>query len=572
MARRFVETGPRIGIFDNKTATLRGTLSGPLAHGFNWDATLSYGRSDQIAFANGNINNAAVQNGLNRGAMVDPDGAGPASAAPACTGIGLLPGCTPIDIFGPGTLTPQMLNFVKVDTKETRRFDQARVAGNITGNIVDLPAGPLGIAIGAEARTDRGINLVDDAQRTGNIYGFNAVQDTRGKINVKEIYGEARVPILADLPFVHEFSVEAGARYSDYSSVGGLFNWKLGAQWSPVEWLKFRGIFNKAARAPSVIELFQNGDQGFPAFVDPCRDPSGVAEADPGAIAICEAQAPNVNFDDFVQNNSQVQAFAFGNPGLSEESAKTFTLGAVLTPNIGLGRFSATIDYFNIEIKDVISVFGAQFWANQCYSGADPAACDRVTRNQETGQVDSIVTSVANGSSFKTSGVDGQINYQVPFSDVGLGIPGRFRFQSVISWLDNLQFTEDGFNYAGATAGGIGGTFPEWKATTTVAYDSDDFTAQLRWNWQSDAEDVSFATDPADANVADKLEGLSYFDLSLRKSIGNNFEMTGIVNNIFNQKPKVNVSGILSEGSIDNSYWSPIVLGRYFTIQAKVKM
>ena len=579
MARRFSETGPRIGIFDSKTATLRGTLSGPLAHGFNWDATASYGRSDQVVFGNGSINFSAVQQGLNATDMVDPDGAGPASAQPVCTGIGILPGCVPIDIFGAGTLSGDMLSFVRIDTKETRRFDQARLAANITGNLVELPAGPLGIAVGAEVRTDRGLNRVDDAQRTGNIYGFNAVQDTRGKINVKEIYGEARIPILADLPFVHEFSLEAGARYSDYSSVGGLFNWKLGAQWAPVDWLKFRAIYNKAARAPSVIELFQNGDQGFPAFTDPCVDPLGPndpdgIEADPGAIAICQAQAPAVDFSDFAQNNTQVQAFAFGNPGLSEETAKTFTIGAVLTPNLGLGRFSATVDYYNIEIKDVISAQGAQFWANQCYFGGDAAACNRIVRDPETGQVDSIETSVVNGSSFKTSGVDAQVNYTVPFADVGLGIPGRFRFQTIVSWLDNIQFTEDGFNFAGATGGGIGGTFPEWKATTTVAYDSDDFTAQLRWNWMSDMDDVGvFDTgDPEVRNLATDLEGLSYFDLSLRKSIGNNFELTGIVNNIFNQKPKESVTGVFTEGGLDAAYWGPVILGRYFTIQGKVKL
>ena len=576
MDRRFSETGPRIGIFDNKTATLRGTLSGPLAHGFNWDATLSYGRSDQTVFGNGSINFSAVQQGLNTGAMVDPDGAGPATAVPTCVGVGILPGCIPIDIFGADTLTPEMVNFVQIDTKETRRFDQARIAANITGNLVELPAGPLGIAIGAEARTDRGQNRVDDAQRTGNIYGFNAVQDTKGKVNVKEIYGEARIPILADLPFVHEFSLEAGARFSDYSSVGLLFNWKLGAQWSPTEWLKFRGIFNKAARAPSVIELFQNGDQGFPAYTDPCNDD---ANRTADVLAICQSQAPTANFTGFEQNNAQVQAFAFGNPSLSEETAKTFTVGAVLTPNLGLGRFSATVDYYDITIKDVVTVQGAQFWINQCYGG-DLAACARIVRDQETGNIDSVNTSVVNGSEFKTSGVDAQVNYTVPFADVGLGIPGRFRFQSIVSWLDNLQFVEDGFNFAGATGGGIGGTFPEWKATTTVAYDSDDFTAQLRWNWNSDLDDVAWETNPAFCqsvggdcrDISPDLKGLSYFDLSLRKSIGNNFEITGIINNIFDQKAEESVAGVFAEGGIDASYWGPVILGRYFTLQAKVKM
>ena len=156
--RRFAETGPRIGIFNAKTQTLRGTLSGPLAHGFNWDLTGSYGKTTADIEAKGNINNTAVQQGLN-----------------GCP-IASLPGCVPLDIFGGNTIDAAMLSFVRIDTQERRVFDQVRIAGNITGNLIELPAGPVGIAVGAEARTDRGTVVVDDAQRQGNIYGFNAVQ------------------------------------------------------------------------------------------------------------------------------------------------------------------------------------------------------------------------------------------------------------------------------------------------------------------------------------------------------------------------------------------------------------
>ncbi len=545
--RRFFETGPRIGIYNSKTATLRGTLSGPLTAGFNWDATASYGKTVANIEAKGNINQTAVTQGLND-----------------CP-VGSLPGCVPLDIFGPNTLTPEMLSFVRVDTQERRQFDQVRIAGNITGNLVELPAGPLGLAVGAEVRTDRGSVVVDDAQRTGNIYGFNAVQDQSGKVNVKEIYGEVRVPILADMPFFHELSVEAGARYSDYSSVGGLFNWKLGAQWAPVEWLKIRGIYNKAARAPSIVELFQNGDQGFPSYVDPCNDTPGRT---PQALAICQAQAPLINYAGFQQVNAQVQAFAFGSTDLSPETAKTYTIGAVLTPNLGLGRFSATVDYYNIRIDDIIITQGAGFYINQCYINNDPAACARITRSQITGQIDAVNTGRANGGTFKTSGIDGAINWVVPFADLGIGIPGRLRFQELISWLDVIDF--GGGNSKGAGFGGIGGAFPEWKSTMTLAYDSDSFTAQMRWNWQSDLEDVAFCGIGDDC--APKIPGLSYFDLSLRKKIGDNFELTGIVQNLFNQKARKTVGGFFAEGGTDVSYWNPVILGRTFTIQGRVKL
>jgi outer membrane receptor protein involved in Fe transport len=575
MDRRWSEAGPRIGDTNIKTATLRGTLSGPLAHGFNWDATLSYGRTDASQVLQANTNRTATFEAL-----------------ASCTNPTNLPGCTPLDIFGPGTMTPEMVAFTTVDTKESRFFDQARISGNITGNLVDLPAGPLGIAIGAEARTDRGEILVDDAQRTGNIYGFNATQNQKGKVNVKELYGEVRIPVLADLPFVHEFSVEAGARYSDYSSVGSLFNYKIGAQFAPIDWFKIRAIYNKAARAPSVVELFQNGDQGFPSYTDPCNR----ANANPTLLEICQQQVadaggiPNTpgaggfDFTGFQQNNSQVQAFAFGNNSLSEETAKTFTIGAVLTPNLGLGRFSATVDYYDIKISDVISSVGAQANLNACYGNStvpgtfptlDPA-CANILRDPVTGQVVAVDTTVANQSELHTKGIDVGLNYAVPFHDLGIGIGGRLRFQELLSWLDSYKF--NGTEFGGGNGGGIGGALPEWKSSMTLAYDSDDFTAQLRWNWQSDVKDTALCNigqnciDDYGSGIGENIKGLSYFDLSLRKSIGNNFELTGIVQNLFNQKAEHTAGGFFAEGGMDIAYWNPIILGRTFTIQGKVKL
>ena len=553
--RRFMETGPRVGIYNSKTSTLRGTLSGPLKYGFNWDATASFGRTTANIEALGNINNTAVRQGL-----------------AGCVGTGNLPGCVPLDIFGGNTLDAPMLSFVRVDTQERRQFDQVRIAGNITGNLIELPAGPVGIAVGVEARTDRGSVIVDDAQRQGNIYGFNAVQNQQGKVNTKEIYGEIRIPILADMPFVHEFAIEAGARYSDYSSVGGLFNYKLGAQWAPTNWLKFRGIYNKAARAPSIVELFQNGDQGFPGFTDPCNQTStrfGTPNQNTALVNQCLAQGvPLVNLPGFAQTNSQVEAFAFGNTQLAEETAKTYTIGAVITPNLGLGRFSATVDYYNIKIDDIITTQGAGFFINQCYFNFDATACANVVRDPATGQIDFINTSITNAGTFKTSGIDGSLNYVVPFADLGLGLPGRLRVQEVISWLDVVDF--GGGNFAGGGGGGIGGSFPDWKSTMTVAYDSSSFTAQVRWNYQSGLDDATFCN--IGDGCAPKIPGLSYFDLSLRKKIGSNFELTGIVQNVFDKQARKTVGGNQAEGGTDVSYFTPIILGRNFTIAAKVKM
>ncbi len=540
MARRFSETGPREGIYNSKTATLRGTLSGSLGEKFRWDATASYGNTSATVYANGNINLTAVSQGL-RG-------------CPA----GKLPGCVPINIFGPNTLTPAMLSFVKIDTKETREFEQVRAAANIAGSLFDLPAGPVALAVGVEARTDRGVAIVDDAQRTGNIYGFNAVQDQKGSITVKEAYGELRVPVLADTPFFYDLSIEAGARYSDYSTIGGLFNWKVGGQWAPIEWVKFRGIYNKAARAPSVVELFQNGDQGFPSYTDPCNQVGRTAQA----LAICQRQAPAVDFAGFIQNNSQVQAFAFGNAALEEEKAETFTVGAVLTPDIGFGRFSATVDYYDIKIDNLIAAFGASFFINGCYVQNDPAACARINRNTGTGQIDAVNTATGNQGTRKTSGIDVGLNWVLPLEEIGLG-GGRLRINEIFTFVDKYLLGDTEF--AGKSSGGAGGAIPKYKSTLTVGYDTDSFTAQVRWNYLSTVEeDWGLAINP-------KTPALSYFDLSLSQKIGDNFQLTGIVQNALGAKPKRTVNGAFDQGGLDTTWYGPLILGRTFSLSAKAK-
>ena len=380
-----------------------------------------------------------------------------------------------------------MLSFVRVDTKEAREFEQVRAAVNISGDLFDLPAGGLAIAIGAEVRTDKGKSLVDDAQRTGNIYGFNAVQSQSGSINVKEVYGEIRIPLLADTAFFQDLSLEGGIRFSDYSTIGGLTNWKVGAQWAPTDWLKFRGIYNKAARAPSVVELFQNGDQGFPQYADSCAD-TPIRTA--GILAICQGQAPGVDFADFSANNTQVQAFAFGNPDLTEERAKTYTVGAVFIPDFGLGRLTASVDYYNITIDNLIATFGAQFFIDNCYQTTDTAlsasSCARISRNTGTGQIDFVNTATGNQGTRKTSGIDIGLNWIVPLEEIGLG-GGRLRIGEVFTWVDKYKLGATEF--AGKSAGGAGGGIPKYKSTLTVGYDTDTFTAQMRWNYLSEVEE-----------------------------------------------------------------------------------
>jgi outer membrane receptor protein involved in Fe transport len=542
-ARRFSETGPRVGIYDSKTFVLRGTLSGKINDDWNWDATLSYGKVDALATSLGNINRTAVTQGLN-----------------GCP-VGSLPGCVPVNIFGANTLTPAMLSFVRIDTKEARDFEQVRAAANVSGSLFKLPYGDVQVALGGEVRTDRGTVTVDDAQRTGNIYGFNAVQSQNGTINVKEGYGEIRIPLLAEIPFFHDLSVEAGARYSDYSTIGSLFNWKAGAQWAPISWMRFRGIYNRAARAPAIVELFQNGDQGFPSYVDPCNAVGRTAQA----LAICSAQTPAFaaagGYTGFTQNNSQVEAFAFGNPNISEERAETYTLGTVLTPKVGFGTLSLTVDYYDIKIENLITTLGAGYFITQCYVQNVSSACDRIRRNTGTGQIDAINTATGNQGTLTTSGIDAGLNLVLPFDQFGLS--GRLRLQEVFTWV--RSFKSDGTEFSGRSSGGNGGARPAYKSTLTAAYDLDELTIQGRWNFVSRVtEDFGLPVNPVTPT-------LSYFDLQIRQGITDKFDLTFIVNNVLDAKAKRTPNGYFDQGGVDTTWYAPIIFGRSYTIAARAR-
>ncbi len=326
--------------------------------------------------------------------------------------------------------------------------------------------------------------------------------------------------------------------------------------------MRFRGIYNKAARAPAIVELFQNGDQGFPSYVDPCNAGTGRTAQ---ALAICTAQTPAFaaagGYTDFLQNNSQVQAFAFGNPNISEERAETYTLGTVLTPRIGFGTLSMTVDYYNIKIEDLITTLGAGFFISQCYVQNVTAACDRIQRNTGNGQIDAVNTATGNQGTRRTSGIDAALNLTLPFDQFGLN--GRLRLQEVFTWVNSYKL--DDIEFAGKSSGGNGGAIPAYKSTFTAAYDLDRTTIQGRWNFVSRVqEDFGLPVNPITPT-------LSYYDLSIRQGVTDKFELTLIVNNLLDAKAKRTPNGYFDQGGVDTTWYGPIIFGRSYTVSARAR-
>jgi outer membrane receptor protein involved in Fe transport len=564
MDRRTNEVGTRNAYYENNAFYFLTSLEGSLGENWDWNLAASYG---QVHFSNraiNSVNKTAFFQGLS-GCQQLSAGAdltlGTFDDISTNLGTNALPGCVPLDVFGAGTLDAAMQDFLRVNTFEHNIIEENRVTGFVRGDLFELPAGPVATVFGFEYRDSFAEKTIDNEQRTGNIYGFNAIQDQRGSVDVYELYTEIALPLISEQPFAHYLGLEAGYRRSNYSSVGNIDTWKIGGEWAPVEWLRFRIVQNEATRAPNVFELFQAGDQGFPSYIDPCRDTNnnGIPDGPPAGTpsqAFCVGQGvPIGNYPGFTANNAQVEAFAFGNPNLQPETSSSLTYGVVFTPDwFPIGDLRASIDYYNIEIEDVIAAFGAQFFINDCYGAGNLASCANVVRDTTTGQIDFVNTSLGNRGTFETDGYDIQLEWSVPIG------PGQLTVNELYSILESYIF--NGTDFAGTSSAAIGGGFPEYKSVLSVSYAFGDWTLFTRWSYVPEMSSATFGPNTVSPEA-------SYVDVSARWALTDNFTLTANIDNLMDELPPQTADGLFSQANTDPQVYD--VLGRQFSISGRYR-
>ena len=205
---------------------------------------------------------------------------------------------------------------------------------------------------------------------------------------MKEIFGEAILPIANDLAFAKSLNLELGYRHADYNITGVNRTWKAGLNWSPVDSLLIRVMRQKAARAPNVGELFAPLTTSLDnASKDPCSIANASVLAGNASLrARCVATGMTVAQVGTVQDIVSGQINSFSGSDLinppKPEVADTTTIGFVWTPNFvnALTRPYLSVDYYNIEIKDSIGTFGAQEILDQCYNTNDLTSCSKIIR------------------------------------------------------------------------------------------------------------------------------------------------------------------------------------------------
>ncbi len=383
-------------------------LDGELTDTWDWNVGLNFGRTLQAQLVAGNTIKDNVVDALS----IEPDPGNPGEFR--CTDPqAVLRGCVPLNIFGEGSISDEAGQWISDRSTFIGTIEQMTLSALVTGDLMELPAGTLGLAAGLEYREDDSRTITDSLLRDQGTT-FVAVPNNSGSTDVAEIFAEVVVPLIADRPFANYLGVDAAVRFADYSHVGSVLSYKGGFEYAPHETLRFRGGVSRATRAPSIIEAFSVPRTTAFAVNDPC---DGITAADAGVIldncllnpAIAAEFAATGTFDGDIQQENR--GFNLGNPNLIEEQADTVTIGLVYEPQF-LPGFGMSVDWWDIDIEDAIVNTDRDISLEVCYDsvGLSSQECNLIFRDGG-GQINRIDSEPRNESGFVTSGVDVYANY-----------------------------------------------------------------------------------------------------------------------------------------------------------------
>jgi len=476
--RRLVEFGNRtytqdLGTFRVVTG-VDGTLPDELgpARGWYWDASVNYGRTSGTFTTGGAIRNSKVAAAV--GPSTDRYTGTPTCYRDVNDPNSAIPGCVPINLFGGpnnGSITAEQIAGLGFTGTSRAQDELFTVDANLTGDLFPLLGNrPVSLALGYEFRRQAGEQIADPIAASGDSADFNFTS-TRGQFHANEGYAELSIPILANVPFVQELEASVAGRYVNYNTFGGKFTYKLGARYTPIPDVTVRGTFSTAFRAPSVSELYLGQTETAPTVRDPCGD---LTTAPASLRAQCTgAGVPAIGSGDI---GNQELAHVGGNANLKAESARIFTAGVVLQPQMIRG-FSITLDYYNITVDDPVGNIGLATILNGCYPGdrgtPNPDYCSLITRST-AGNILFVNDFNTNLGQMRTAGLDLALRYAVP---TPVGRVGLFFDGNWLAYFDRDQ------GQGAPTIHGKGtydlGALPEYKFNVGGTWSLAGFTAGL---------------------------------------------------------------------------------------------
>lgn len=461
-------------------------------------------------------------------------------------------GCVPWDLVNGASreaiLWTNALSATDQSVKQT-------VAGlNLATELFNLPAGPVGVAFGTEFRKEESLFVQDALGASGALF-FNSIGTRGGEYTVKEIYGEIRVPILKDVPFAEELTVELAGRASDYSTIHGTDQYRLNVEWAPVKDVRFRATQSTAVRAPNIVELFAPQSRNFTTTaIDPCdKDVFRTATAAQQAArrVTCAAAIPGYNPLTFVSNigtgRSSLALLQGGNPDLGPEKANTYQYGVVINPR-WVPNLQISVDFFKYNITDSVGTVPINtLFGSLCYDDASQAYaanpfCAQIRRDSTGTNGGAVVGGVIeailvnqNVASIKVEGYDYAISYGFNTEDVFGADYGQIAMRVDATWM--YRWAQQGLPGQAYTqfANTITNATPEWKGNASIRWSKD----KLSLGWSTSYIGSMIASQVQQAGVLDPYKTGDYFRHDMRASYRYSDDITfraGVIN-VFDKNP-----------------------------------
>lgn len=402
-------------------------------HTWNWDVGAMTNRNNMLKTGHGDFNLVNAAKALGPSYM-GSDGkvhCGTAANPTSGTCVAWNP-LLPYGQAGAGSLSdPDLQSFLFPEFHDTGKTTTTDYTANIAGTVPGLPAGEIGVAAGVEHRQEDG-RFVPDAFNQAGLSSGLAATTTKGKYSVNEAYLEFDVPLLKDMTMARELSIDVATRYSDYDNFGNTTNSKASLKWKPIDDLLVRGSWAQGFRAPTISDLYGGIGSSFESYTDPCDAGHGAAHGNPAVAARCTAgfggqPAVAANYVQLGQAlvpcktypcQTNYQFITGSNPNLTPETATTRTLGLIYSPHY-LEGFDVSLDWYKINIKNVISQDAVQDILDDCYVGGIASRCANFTRDPATGVITNMNYGLTNKGWQKTAGYDFGVNYRFTVASIG---------------------------------------------------------------------------------------------------------------------------------------------------------
>jgi iron complex outermembrane recepter protein len=561
-------------------------MRGDLGKNWNYDGYMQYGSVFFSAEQTGNFNSNRIQQALN--VVQTPTG-------PACA-PGADAGCVPLNIFTSSTISPAALTFLNANSFSQGNTTERVVSLAFTGKLGDYglkspwATEGVGVAFGAEYRREHLDSTADFLSANGLVDGNGAAAPpVNGGFDVYELFGEARIPVISDMPLAKNVAIELGYRFSDYSSVGDTNTYKVAGDWEIIDGLRVRAGYNRAVRAPNVIDLFAPQNVVLDGTTDPC---AGLTAANP-LVATCAsvfhlttAQVLAIEKNPANQYNGQTG----GNPNLKPEISDTYTAGIVWQPSFVPG-LSMSADFFDIKVDQFIGTVGENLILNQCITGQNSSFCGLVHREPGNNSLfldptGFVQDTTLNTGSLKTTGVDFNLAYRTDLSAIGLGDNGSVNVSLVGTWLDTLETQPlpggPSYDCKGLYGTTCGVPAPEWRhkarLTWNTPYSYGDWVKSLsfsaQWRYFGKATLDAFNSNPLLNNPGIQYESdrtlasRSYIDLTMNFTVHNNLNFRVGVNNVFDKDPPLTGASNCPAGACNGNTWPQVYdsLGRFMFV------